>query len=395
MNTQVAIIGAGPSGLLLGQLLHKAGIETVILERQTPDYVLGRIRAGVLEQGTVDLLREAGVSERMDREGLVHEGVELLVAGRRQRLDLKGLTGGKTVMVYGQTEVTRDLMQAREASGAPIIYAASNVQPHELKGERPYVTFEKDGQTHRLDCDYIAGCDGFHGVSRKSIPEGVLKEYERVYPFGWLGMLSDTPPVNHELIYAHHERGFSLCSQRSQTRSRYYLQVPLEERVEDWSDERFWNELKARLPEDVAQQLVTGPALEKSIAPLRSLVVEPMQYGNLFLVGDAAHIVPPTGAKGLNLAASDVNYLYRILVKVYREGRIDLLQQYSPLALRRVWKGERFSWFMTQLLHDFGEHKDAWDQKMQEADREYFLTSPAGLVNIAENYVGLPYEEVA
>jgi len=395
MNTQVAIIGAGPSGLLLGQLLHKAGIETVILERQTPDYVLGRIRAGVLEQGTVDLLREAGVSERMDREGLVHEGVELLVAGRRQRLDLKGLTGGKTVMVYGQTEVTRDLMQAREASGAPIIYAASNVQPQELKGERPYVTFERDGQTHRLDCDYIAGCDGFHGVSRKSIPEGVLKEYERVYPFGWLGMLSDTPPVNHELIYAHHERGFSLCSQRSQTRSRYYLQVPLEERVEDWSDERFWNELKARLPEDVAQQLVTGPALEKSIAPLRSLVVEPMQYGNLFLVGDAAHIVPPTGAKGLNLAASDVNYLYRILVKVYREGRIDLLQQYSPLALRRVWKGERFSWFMTQLLHDFGEHKDAWDQKMQEADREYFLTSPAGLVNIAENYVGLPYEEVA
>ena len=348
----------------------------------------------MLEQGTVDLLREADVAERMDREGLVHEGVELLVAGRRQRLDLKGLTGGKTVMVYGQTEVTRDLMQARDASGAPIIYSASNVQPHELKGERPYVTFEKDGKAHRLECDYIAGCDGFHGVSRKSIPAGVLKEYERVYPFGWLGMLSDTPPVNHELIYAHHQRGFSLCSQRSQTRSRYYLQVPLDERVEDWSDERFWNELKARLPEDVAQQLVTGPALEKSIAPLRSLVVEPMQYGRLFLVGDAAHIVPPTGAKGLNLAASDVNYLYRILVKVYREGRTDLLEQYSPLALRRVWKGERFSWFMTQLLHDFGEHKDAWDQKMQEADREYFLTSPAGLVNIAENYVGLPYEEV-
>jgi len=330
----------------------------------------------------------------MDHEGLVHEGVELLIGGRRQRLDLKGLTGGKTVMVYGQTEVTRDLMQAREASGAPIIYAASNVQPHELKGERPYVTFEKDGQTHRLDCDYIAGCDGFHGVSRQSIPEGVLKHYERVYPFGWLGLLSDTPPVNHELIYAHHERGFVLCSQRSQTRSRYYLQVPLEERVEDWSDERFWGELKARLPEDVAARLVTGPALEKSIAPLRSQVVEPMQYGKLFLVGDAAHIVPPTGAKGLNLAASDVNYLYRILVKVYREGRTDLLQQYSPLALRRVWKGERFSWFMTQLLHDFGEHKDAWDQKMQEADREYFLSSEAGLVNIAENYVGLPFEEV-
>jgi len=394
MKTQVAIIGAGPSGLLLGQLLHKAGIDNVIVERQTPEYVLGRIRAGVLEQGTVDLLREAGVAERMDREGLVHEGVELLVAGRRQRLDLKALTGGKTVMVYGQTEVTRDLMQAREASGAPIIYSASNVQPHELKGEKPYLTYEKDGRVHRVDCDYIAGCDGFHGVSRQSIPEGVLKQYERVYPFGWLGLLSDTPPVNHELIYAHHERGFALCSQRSQTRSRYYLQVPLQDRVEAWSDERFWDELKARLPADVAADLVTGPALEKSIAPLRSLVVEPMQYGHLFLVGDAAHIVPPTGAKGLNLAASDVNYLYRILVKVYREGRIDLLQQYSPLALRRVWKGERFSWFMTQLLHDFGSHKDAWDQKMQEADREYFLSSPAGLLNIAENYVGLPYEEV-
>ncbi|WP_243056123.1 4-hydroxybenzoate 3-monooxygenase [Pseudomonas sp. BP01] len=394
MKTQVAIIGAGPSGLLLGQLLHKAGIDNVIVERQTPEYVLGRIRAGVLEQGTVDLLREAGVAERMDREGLVHEGVELLVGGRRQRLDLKALTGGKTVMVYGQTEVTRDLMQAREATGAPIIYSASNVQPHELKGEKPYLTYEKDGRAHRVDCDYIAGCDGFHGVSRQSIPEGVLKQYERVYPFGWLGLLSDTPPVNHELIYAHHERGFALCSQRSQTRSRYYLQVPLQDRVEEWSDERFWDELKARLPADVAADLVTGPALEKSIAPLRSLVVEPMQYGHLFLVGDAAHIVPPTGAKGLNLAASDVNYLYRILVKVYREGRIDLLQQYSPLALRRVWKGERFSWFMTQLLHDFGSHKDAWDQKMQEADREYFLASPAGLMNIAENYVGLPYEEV-
>ncbi|WP_353895232.1 4-hydroxybenzoate 3-monooxygenase [Pseudomonas putida] len=394
MKTQVAIIGAGPSGLLLGQLLHKAGIDNIIVERQTAEYVLGRIRAGVLEQGTVDLLREAGVAERMDREGLVHEGVELLVGGRRQRLDLKALTGGKTVMVYGQTEVTRDLMQAREASGAPIIYSAANVQPHELKGEKPYLTFEKDGRVQRVDCDYIAGCDGFHGISRQSIPEGVLKQYERVYPFGWLGLLSDTPPVNHELIYAHHARGFALCSQRSQTRSRYYLQVPLQDRVEEWSDERFWDELKARLPAEVAADLVTGPALEKSIAPLRSLVVEPMQYGHLFLVGDAAHIVPPTGAKGLNLAASDVNYLYRILVKVYHEGRVDLLAQYSPLALRRVWKGERFSWFMTQLLHDFGSHKDAWDQKVQEADREYFLTSPAGLVNIAENYVGLPFEEV-
>ncbi|SDH59696.1 4-hydroxybenzoate 3-monooxygenase [Pseudomonas panipatensis] len=394
MKTQVAIIGAGPSGLLLGQLLHKAGIENIILERQTGDYVLGRIRAGVLEQGTVDMLREAGVSARMDAEGLVHEGVELVFDGKRVPVHLKELTGGKTVMVYGQTEVTRDLMEARAASGAPIIYSAENVQLHELKGEKPYVTYEKDGQTHRIDCDYIAGCDGFHGVSRKSIPAGVLTEYERVYPFGWLGLLSDTPPVNEELIYAQHERGFVLCSQRSLTRSRYYLQVPLTDKVEEWSDERFWNELKARLPQEVADKLLTGPSLEKSIAPLRSFVVEPMQYGHLFLVGDAAHIVPPTGAKGLNLAASDVCYLYRILLKVFKEGRTDLLEKYSELALRRVWKGERFSWFMTNLLHDFDGHKDAWDRKMQEADREYFLNSHAGLVNIAENYVGLPYEEV-
>ena len=394
MKTKVAIIGAGPSGLLLGQLLHKAGIDNVIVERQTPDYVLGRIRAGVLEQGTVDMLREAGVSERMDAEGLVHDGVELVMAGKRVHVDLKGLTGGKTVVVYGQTEVTRDLMDAREASGAPIIYSADNVQPHDVKSAQPYITYEKDGQTHRIDCDYIAGCDGFHGVSRKTIPADVLTEYERVYPFGWLGLLSDTPPVNHELIYAHHERGFSLCSQRSLTRSRYYLQVPLTDKVEEWSDERFWNELKARLPQEVAERLVTGPSLEKSIAPLRSFVVEPMQYGNLFLVGDAAHIVPPTGAKGLNLAASDVCYLYRILVKVYTEGRTDLLEKYSELALRRIWKGERFSWFMTNLLHDFDGNKDAWDVKMQEADRDYYLNSHAGMVNIAENYVGLPYEEV-
>ncbi|VVO44475.1 4-hydroxybenzoate 3-monooxygenase [Pseudomonas fluorescens] len=394
MKTQVAIIGSGPSGLLLGQLLHRAGIDNVIVERQTPDYILSRIRAGVLEQGTIDLLREAGVHERMDAEGLVHEGVELQVAGKRIHVDLKTLTGGKTVMVYGQTELTRDLMEARTANGAPAIYSAENVQPHDMKGEIPYVTYEKNGETHRIDCDYIAGCDGFHGIARQSIPADVLTHYERVYPFGWLGLLSDTPPVNHELIYAHHDRGFVLCSQRSLTRSRYYLQVPLTDKVEQWSDERFWDELKARLPQDVADRLVTGPSLEKSIAPLRSSVVEPMQYGKLFLVGDAAHIVPPTGAKGLNLAASDVHYLYRILVKVYQEGRTDLLEKYSELALRRVWKGERFSWFMTNLLHDFGEHKDAWDQKMQQADREYFFNSHAGLVNIAENYVGLPYEEV-
>ncbi|MGM8060365.1 4-hydroxybenzoate 3-monooxygenase [Vogesella indigofera] len=393
MKTQVAIIGAGPSGLLLGQLLHKAGIDNIILERQTPDYVLGRIRAGVLEQGMVNMMREAGVAERMDREGLVHDGIELIYNGKRDRIDLKELTGGDTVVVYGQTEVTRDLMEARAACGATTIYEAANVQPHELKGEKPYITFEKNGETVRLDCDYIAGCDGFHGVSRKSIPEDVLSHFERVYPFGWLGLLSDTPPVNEELIYAQHERGFVLCSQRSASRSRYYLQVPLTDKVEDWSDERFWNELKTRLPQDVADKLVTGPSLEKSIAPLRSYVVEPMQYGKLFLVGDAAHIVPPTGAKGLNLAASDVCYLYRILVKVYQEGRTDLLEKYSELALRRIWKAERFSWFMTNLLHDFPD-ADAFDKRMQRTDYDYYTSSPAGLKTIAENYVGLPFDEV-
>jgi p-hydroxybenzoate 3-monooxygenase len=393
MKTKVAIIGAGPSGLLLGQLLHKAGIDNVILERQSGEYVLGRIRAGVLEQGMVDLMREAGVSERMDAEGLVHDGIELVFGGRRDRIDLKQLTGGSSVLVYGQTEVTRDLMAARAASGATTIYEAANVQLHDVKGEAPYVTFEKNGETYRLDCDYVAGCDGFHGVSRKTIPAEVLTHYERVYPFGWLGMLSDTPPVNHELIYAHHERGFVLCSQRSTTRSRYYLQVPLTEKVEDWSDQRFWDELKTRLPQDVAEKVVTGPSLEKSIAPLRSYVVEPMQYGKLFLVGDAAHIVPPTGAKGLNLAASDVSTLYRILTRVYGEGRTDLLEKYSQIALRRVWKAERFSWFMTNLLHEFSE-RDAFDKRMQRTDYDYYTTSEAGLKTIAENYVGLPYEPV-
>ena len=393
MKTKVAIIGAGPSGLLLGQLLHKAGIDNVILERQSGEYVLGRIRAGVLEQGMVDLMREAGVSERMDVEGLVHDGIELVFGGRRDRIDLKKLTGGSSVLVYGQTEVTRDLMAARAASGATTIYEAANVRLHDVKGEAPYVTFEKNGETYRLDCDYVAGCDGFHGVSRKTIPAEVLTHYERVYPFCWLGMLSDTPPVNHELIYAHHERGFVLCSQRSTTRSRYYLQVPLTEKVEDWSDERFWEELKTRLPQDVAEKIVTGPSLEKSIAPLRSYVVEPMQYGKLFLVGDAAHIVPPTGAKGLNLAASDVSTLYRILNRVYRDGRTDLLEKYSQIALRRVWKAERFSWFMTNLLHEFSG-RDAFDKRMQRTDYDYYTTSDAGLKTIAENYVGLPYEPI-
>lgn len=394
MKTQVAIIGAGPAGLLLGQLLHKAGIDSVILERQTPDYVLGRIRAGVLEQGTADLLREAGASTRMDAEGLLHDGFELVLNGRRERIDLKALTGGKQVMVYGQTEVTRDLMQVRAASGAMSVYEAADVELHDITREKPYVTFTHQGEHVRLECDYIAGCDGFHGVARRSIPAERLKTFERVYPFGWLGLLSDTPPVNHELIYASSERGFSLCSQRSVTRSRYYLQVGLDEKVEDWSDERFWEELKRRIPEDAARQLVTGPSLEKSIAPLRSFVVEPLQYGRLFLVGDAGHIVPPTGAKGLNLAASDVDALHRILVKVYGEGRTDLLEQYSPIALRRIWKAERFSWWMTSMLHQFPD-SDAFTRRMLETELDYFLGSEAGRTTIAENYVGLPFEEVA
>ena len=393
MKTRVAIIGAGPSGLLLGQLLHNAGIDTVIVERQSPDYVLGRIRAGVLEQGMVDLLREAGVAARMDSEGLVHDGFQLAFNGRCEHIDLKGLTGGMHVMVYGQTEVTRDLMDARQASGAPTFYSASDVQPHGMDGEQPYLTFVHQGQAMRLDCDYIAGCDGFHGVSRQSIPPEKLREFERVYPFGWLGVLADTPPVHDELIYANHERGFALCSMRSPTRTRYYVQVAADERVEDWPDERFWAELKARLPAHIASNLVTGPSIEKSIAPLRSFVVEPMQYGRLFLVGDAAHIVPPTGAKGLNLAASDVNTLFRILLKVYREGRQDLIEQYSAICLRRIWKAERFSWWMTSMLHRFPD-TDAFSRRMQETELDYFVTSEAGRKTIAENYVGLPYEAI-
>ncbi|MGX9380732.1 4-hydroxybenzoate 3-monooxygenase [Pseudomonas sp. JQ36] len=393
LKTQVAIIGAGPSGLLLGQLLHNAGIDTLIVERQSPDYVLGRIRAGVLEQGMVELLRQAGVGARMDAEGLVHSGFDLALDGRLAHIDLQGLTGGKTVMVYGQTEVTRDLMAARREAGALSFYEVSHVVPHGMKSDEAFVTFEKDGETWRVDCDYIAGCDGFHGVARQSIPEDCLKIFERVYPFGWLGILADTPPVHEELVYARHERGFALCSMRSATRTRYYLQVPAEENVADWSDERFWAELKTRLPAELAEKLVTGPSIEKSIAPLRSFVVEPMQYGRMFLLGDAAHIVPPTGAKGLNLAASDVSTLFNILLKVYRDGRIDLLEKYSEICLRRVWKAERFSWWMTSMLHRFDEHDD-FSQRISTSELDYFVSSEAGRKTIAENYVGLPYEAI-
>ncbi|MCH5531289.1 4-hydroxybenzoate 3-monooxygenase [Pseudomonas syringae pv. syringae] len=393
MKTKVAIIGSGPSGLLLGQLLQRAGIDNVIVERKDPDYILSRIRAGVLEQGMTDLLREAGVSERMDAEGMIHDGFELAFAGRCERIDLKSHADGRTVMVYGQTEVTRDLMAARAATGAMTIYNATDVKTHDLKSDSPYLTFVKDGETVRLDCDYIAGCDGFHGVSRQSIPADALKVFERVYPFDWLGVLADTPPVNEELVYANHPRGFALCSMRSAIRTRYYVQVSADEKVEDWSDERFWDELKSRLPEHLAERLVTGPSIEKSIAPLRSFVVEPMQYGRLFLLGDAAHIVPPTGAKGLNLAASDVSTLYRILLKVYQEGRTDLLEKYSQICLRRVWKAERFSWWMTSVLHNFPD-TDAFSQRIQQTELDYYVGSEAGRRTIAENYVGLPYEAV-
>lgn len=392
MKTQVAIIGAGPSGLLLGRLLEQQGIDNIIIEAKSPDYVLSRIRAGVLEQGMQDLMREAKIGERMDSEGHVHEGFALSFLGRMARIDLKTLTGGKTVMVYGQTEVTKDLMDARTQSGSLCIYEAEDVLPEDFYGEHPRVSFTKDGKRHTIDCEYIAGCDGFHGISRKSVPADAIKLFERVYPFGWLGVLSRTPPVSDELIYANHERGFALCSMRSAMLSRYYVQCSLDDKVEDWSDERFWTELRSRLPADVASQLVTGPSIEKSIAPLRSFVAEPMQFGRLFLVGDAAHIVPPTGAKGLNLAASDVYTLYNILRRRYQEGRTDLIAKYSEICLRRIWKAERFSWWMTSILHKFSD--DPFNRRMQEAELAYYTSSQAGQITIAENYVGLPYEPI-
>ena len=389
MRTQVAIIGAGPSGLLLGQLLHKAGIDAIILERQTGDYVLTRIRAGVLEQVTMDLLDEVGVSERMHREGLVHGGFDMLFKGERHRIDMNHLTGGKNVMVYGQTEVTHDLMDARKAAGLTTIYEAGNVTVHDFDSASPKVRYEKDGQTHEIECDFIAGCDGFHGVCRASAPRSAIREYEKIYPFGWLGILSDTPPVHHELIYANSPRGFALCSQRSATRSRYYLQVPLTDKVEDWSDEAFWQELRLRLDPEARAQLVTGPSIEKSIAPLRSFVTEPMRFGRMFLAGDAAHIVPPTGAKGLNLAATDVKFLSSALIEFYQEKSEAGIDNYSERCLRRIWRAERFSWWFTGLMHRFPENGEI-GQKFQEAELDYLVNSEAGSRSVAENYVGLP-----
>jgi len=389
-RTQVAIIGAGPSGLLLGQLLQRAGIDNVILERHTSEYVLGRIRAGVLEQGMVALLDEAGVGTRVHVEGLVHRGIEIGWAGGRHRIDFDGLTGGKSVVVYGQTEVTRDLMAARAASGAVSVYEADDVSVHGFDASNPVVRYRHEGTEHELACDYIAGCDGYHGVCRKSVPPGALTTYEREYPFGWLGLLSETRPVGDELIYIAHDRGFALCSMRSHTRSRYYLQCSLEERVEAWPDKRFWTELERRLDAGAVANLVTGPSLEKSIAPLRSFVAEPMRFGRLFLAGDAAHIVPPTGAKGLNLAASDVRYLFDALVERYRDGRTNGLDAYSQRALKRIWKAERFSWWMTMLLHRLPDH-GAFGDKIQQAELEYLFSSNAAMTSLAENYVGLPY----
>ncbi|MBC2885498.1 4-hydroxybenzoate 3-monooxygenase [Ochrobactrum sp. CM-21-5] len=389
MRTNVVIIGSGPSGLLLGQLLTRAGIDNVILDRVSEDYILGRVRAGVLEEGTVRLMDEAGASGRLHREGLPHDGFALAFDGRDHRIDLHKLTG-KRVTVYGQTELTHDLMDERRKSGALGIYEAANVVPHDFDGASPYVTYEKDGVTYRIDCDYIAGCDGYHGISRKSVPQCAVTLYEKIYPFGWLGVLADIPPVDHELIYANHERGFALCSMRSLTRSRYYIQCSLDEKIEDWSDDRFYDELRRRLPANHAEALVTGPSFEKSIAPLRSFVAEPMRFGKLFLVGDAAHIVPPTGAKGLNLAASDVHYLFEGLRELYLEKSPSGIDAYSKRALARIWKAERFSWSMTKMLHRF-PGMGAFDQKVQEAELDYISGSRAASTALAENYVGLPF----
>lgn len=389
MRTQVCIIGGGPSGLLLGQLLQNEGIDTVVLERRSRDYVLSRIRAGVLEWGSVETLRRAGVGARMDAFGLVHDGSYFSARNRGFRVDFKGTTG-RHVMVWGQTEVTADLYTARDASGAPTIHGAEGVKLHGLDTDAPFVTYVKDGTEHRIDCDHVAGCDGFHGPSRKAIPADTLREYERVYPFGWLGVLSETPPVSDELIYANHERGFALCSMRSEQLSRYYIQCPVDDPLDQWTDTAFWDELRRRIPEDAADRLVTGPSIEKSIAPLRSFVAEPMRWGRLYLVGDAAHIVPPTGAKGLNLAIGDVHYLSGALIRHYRYRDDAGLDGYSATALARVWAAERFSWSLTTLLHRFPGQSD-FDQRMQDSELAWLETSVAAQTALAENYVGLPY----
>ena len=389
MRTKVAIIGAGPAGLLLGQLLKTYGIDNVILERHTPDYVLGRIRAGLLEEGTVRLLDEVGAGSRAHAEGLVHDGIELAFDGARHRIDMKALTG-KTVMIYGQTEVTLDLMNARKAAGLTSIYEAADVQPLDFDTDHPRVTYVRDGATHEIACDFIAGCDGFHGISRASVKADAIETFERIYPFGWLGILSETPPVSHELIYSNHARGFALCTMRSTHRSRYYVQCPLDDHIDQWPDERFWDELKSRLDQRAVDQLVIGPSIEKSIAPLRSFVAEPMRFGRMFLAGDAAHIVPPTGAKGLNLAASDAHYLAVSLREYYDEKSSAGIDHYSSTALTRVWKAVRFSWWMTSMLHKFPDN-GRFGARIQIAELDYVTSSKAAMTSLAENYVGLPF----
>jgi len=389
MRTKVAIIGSGPSGLMLGQLLTNAGIDNIIIERVDRDYVLGRIRAGVLEFGTVELLHKMGATERLEAEGLPHDGFLIAAQGQSLRIDMKDLTG-KQVMVYGQTEVTRDLMDLRLKTGGQTFYDAQNVELHDIDGKSPSVTFTANGKSEKIECDFIAGCDGFHGASREKAQSLGITNFERVYPFGWLGVLADVRPVNHELIYANHPRGFALCSMRSMTRSRYYVQVPLTDKVEQWSDDAFWDELRRRLPEDHADSVTTGASIEKSIAPLRSFIGEPMRFGSMFLVGDAAHIVPPTGAKGLNLAASDVHYLYEGLQEFYAEKSESGINAYSQRALARIWKASRFSWNMTQLLHRFPDDGD-FGQRIQEAEFAALVGSKAGQTFMAENYIGLPY----
>ncbi len=389
MRTQVAIIGGGPSGLLLGQLLHRQGIDAVVLERRTRDYVLSRIRAGILETGFVDLMREAGVDARMDKESFTHDGAVISYWDEQFRIDFQDLTNSH-IVVYGQTELTRDLYDAREAVGAKTHFEVDHVEIHDADTDAPYVTYEHDGATHRLDCDFIAGCDGFHGISRQTIPLTVRREYEKVYPFGWLGILSETPPVHEELIYAYSDRGFALCSMRNANLSRYYIQCSLSDSPDDWTDKAFWTELKRRIPSEAAERLITGPSIEKSIAPLRSFVTEPMRWGRLFLCGDAAHIVPPTGAKGLNTAASDIHYLYHALTQFYQTGETEGIDQYSEKALSRVWKAERFSWWMTNLLHRF-PHQNEFDFKMQRADLEFLRSNREAQSVLAQNYIGLPY----
>ncbi len=391
-RAQVAIIGAGPSGLLLGALLYKAGIEHIIIERQSPDYVLSRIRAGILEQVTVDLLREAGVGHGVDSAGIVHHSIELVFKNTRHAIDVSGLTQGKVVTAYGQTELTRDLMDYRSQLGLPTVYEASNVQLHDFDSTHPKVTYVKDGVSHSLECDFIAGCDGFHGVSRASVPQGAITEYEKVYPFAWLGVLADVPPVSsHAIVYANSEHGFALCSMRSMTRSRYYVQCPSNDKLEDWSDQRFWDEIRKRLDPEMAERMQTGPSIEKSMAPLRSFVAEPMRFGRLFLAGDAAHIVPPTGAKGLNLAAGDVKYLSSALIEHYQENSDAGIDTYSQRALARIWRAERFSWWLTTLMHRFPD-SGVFGQRMQEAELDYLVHSQALSTSLSENYVGLPLD---